>query len=144
MRDGAISQITVISGSERRRVWTDQQTREMVAAVSVRGANVEEIARRADVRPNQIYRWRQQIEQAAQGFPEVQVQVQTDPAAAIGWAIALMPLYLLIGAHGRERRCRDNAKLSNSAALPPTTTRQSCRSSASSTSSPYGYGGSLL
>ncbi|WP_153023176.1 transposase [Sphingobium sp. 22B] len=66
-----MSQMTVISGPERRRVWTDQQKRELVAAVSAPGANVAEIARRADLRPNQIYRWRRQMEQAAQGFAEV-------------------------------------------------------------------------
>lgn len=38
-----MSQITVISGPERRRVWTDQQKREVVAAVSAPGANVAEI-----------------------------------------------------------------------------------------------------
>ena len=69
-----MSQITVISGPERRRVWTDQQKRELVAAVTAPGANVAEIARRADLRPNQIYRWRRQMGQAAQGFAEVQVQ----------------------------------------------------------------------
>ncbi|WP_255326146.1 transposase [Sphingobium sp. EM0848] len=53
-----MSQITVISGPERRRVWSDQQKRELVAAVSAPGANAAEIARRADLRPNQIYRWR--------------------------------------------------------------------------------------
>ncbi|WP_153017878.1 transposase [Sphingobium sp. AM] len=80
-----MSQMTVISGPERRRVWTDQQKRELVAAVSAPGANVAEIARRADLRPNQIYRWRRQMEQAAQGFAEV--QVQADPVPMIGSAI---------------------------------------------------------
>ncbi|MET4898437.1 transposase [Sphingomonadaceae bacterium jetA1] len=56
-----MSQITVISGPERRRVWTDQQKRELVAAVSAPGANVVAIARCADLRPNQIYRWRRQM-----------------------------------------------------------------------------------
>jgi len=35
-----MSQITVISGPERRRVWSDEQKRELVAAVSAPGANV--------------------------------------------------------------------------------------------------------
>ena len=92
-----MSQITVISGPERRRVWTDQQKRELVAAVSAPGANVAEIARRADLRPNQVYRWRRQMEWAAQGFAEV--QVQPDPMPAMGsaiivefeWAIVRIP-----------------------------------------------------
>lgn len=80
-----MSQITVISGPERRRVWTEQQKRELVAAVSAPGANVAEIARRADLRPNQIYRWRRQMGQAAQSF--VEVQVQPDPAPVSGSSI---------------------------------------------------------
>jgi transposase len=78
-------QITVISGPERRRVWTDQQKRELVAAVSAPGANVAEIARRADLRPNQIYRWRRRMGQAAQSFAEV--RVQPDPVPVSGSSI---------------------------------------------------------
>ena len=84
-----MSQITVISGPERRRVWTVEQKRQLVAAIAAPGANVAEIARRADLRPNQIYRWRRQIEQAARGFAEVQVQVHPDPAPAMGSAITV-------------------------------------------------------
>lgn len=62
-----MSQITVISGPERPRVWTDQQKRELAVSISTPGANVAEIARRTDLRPKQIYRCRQQMEQAAQG-----------------------------------------------------------------------------
>jgi transposase len=82
-----MSQITVISGAERRRVWTDEQKRQLVAAIAAPGANAAEIARRADVRPNQIYRWRRQMEQVAQGFAEV--QVQPDPMPAMGSAITV-------------------------------------------------------
>jgi transposase-like protein len=57
-----MSQITLISGPERRRVWSDEQKRELVAAVSAPGANVAEIARRADLRSNQIYWWRRQMD----------------------------------------------------------------------------------
>ena len=82
-----MSQITVISGPERRRVWTDQQKRELVAAVSAPGADVAEIARRADLRPNQTYRWRRQMGQAAQSFAAVQVQL--DPMPVTGSAITV-------------------------------------------------------
>ena len=76
-----MGQITIISGPERRRVWTDRQKRELVAAVSAPGANVAEIARRADLRPNQIYRWRRQMGQAAQSFAEVRVQPNPVPVS---------------------------------------------------------------
>ena len=68
-------------------MWRDEQKRQLVAAVSAPGANVAEIARRADLRPNQIYRWRREMEQAAQDF--AQVQVQADPAPTIGTAITV-------------------------------------------------------
>ncbi|MBG6116383.1 MULTISPECIES: transposase [unclassified Sphingobium] len=80
-----MSQITIISGPERRRVWSAEQKRQLVAAIAVPGANVAEIARRADLRPNQIYRWRRQMKQAAQGFAEV--QVQPDAVVPMGSAI---------------------------------------------------------
>jgi transposase len=76
-----MSQVRVISGIERRRRWTEQQKQELVAAVSAPGANVAEIARRADLRPNQIYKWRRQMDEAAQGFAEVRVQPDPVPAA---------------------------------------------------------------
>ena len=43
-----MSQITVISGPERRRGWNDAQKRTLVAAASAPGVNVADIARRAD------------------------------------------------------------------------------------------------
>ena len=49
------------------------------------GANVAEIAHRADLRPNRIYRWRRQMGQAAHGFAEV--QVQPDPIPVSGSVI---------------------------------------------------------
>ena len=82
-----MSQITVISGIERRRRWTEQQKQELVAAVSAPGANVAEIARRADIRANQIYKWRRQMDRAAQGFAEV--KVQPDRAPVVGSMIVV-------------------------------------------------------
>jgi transposase len=82
-----MSQITVISGVERRRRWTEQQKQELVAAVSAPGANVAEIARRADIRANQIYKWRRQMDRAAQGFAEV--KVQPDEAPVVGSMIVV-------------------------------------------------------
>ena len=78
-----MSQITVISGPERRRVWTDQQKRELVGAVSAPGANVAEIARLADLRPNQIYRWRRQMEQVARGCLRSSVHINRSTASVI-------------------------------------------------------------
>lgn len=64
-----MSQVTVISGVERRRVWTDEQKLALVEATLAPGANVAEIARRADLRPSQIYRWRRHLLDPAPARP---------------------------------------------------------------------------
>ena len=82
-------QVTVISGVQRRRHWSDEQKHALVAAISALGANVARVARLADIRPRQIYRWRRQLERAGHGFAQVQVQPDPDPApvAVAGTAI---------------------------------------------------------
>lgn len=78
-----MSQVTVFSGVERRRSWTDEQKRMLVAAVCEPGANVAEIARRADLRPSQLYRWRRDLAgPTAPGFAAVTVRAEPEPAGA--------------------------------------------------------------
>ena len=69
-----MSQVTVISGVERRRAWTDDQKRALVAASRAPGASVAEVARRADLCGSQIYRWRRELKaQAEPGFASLVV-----------------------------------------------------------------------
>jgi transposase len=56
-----MGQITVFSGVERRRQWSDEQKLGFVAAAFAPGAVVAEIARAANLSPSQIYRWRRQF-----------------------------------------------------------------------------------
>jgi len=53
--------VEVISGVERRRHWSTDQKRAIVAAAFSPGAVVSEVARRADVNSGQIYRWRDEL-----------------------------------------------------------------------------------
>ena len=50
--------VEVLTGIERRRNWSDDQKRAIVAAAFSSGAKVSDVARQADVSPGQIYRWR--------------------------------------------------------------------------------------
>ena len=77
-----MSQVTIISGVERRRVWTDEQKRALVAAACEPGANVAEIARQADLRPSQLYRWRRDLAKAAPGFAAVMVSTDCEQVAS--------------------------------------------------------------
>ena len=56
-----MARFELFSGRERRRRWSEEQKRAVVAAAFAPGAIVAEVARRADVRAGQIYRWRQEL-----------------------------------------------------------------------------------
>jgi transposase len=63
-----MARVEVITGPERRRRWSAEQKRVIVAESLAPGAVVTEIARRADICPGQIYRWRREI---GSGFAQV-------------------------------------------------------------------------
>jgi len=68
-----MAQVHLITGPERRRRWSEEAKRALVAAAFAPGAVVQAVARRADVHPNQIYRWRQELHAAPAGFAEVRM-----------------------------------------------------------------------
>src|SRR5262249_44870483 len=72
-KDGAMRRVEVISGPERRRRGSEEQKRAIVAEAFAPGALVSAGARRVDVVPGQIYRWRRELCGAAVGFTEVVV-----------------------------------------------------------------------
>lgn len=66
-----MARVEVITGTERRRRWSDEQKQAIVVESLAPGAVVSEVARRADVRPSQIYRWRQELRAVPNGFAQV-------------------------------------------------------------------------
>src|SRR5512143_3199756 len=82
-----MSQVHVIAGVERRRRWSDDQKRAIVAAAFSPGAVVADVARQADVSSGLIYRWRQDFRASSAGFAEVVVSptlpVTEAPASVI-------------------------------------------------------------
>ena len=81
-----MSRVEVLSGPERRRRWSAEQKRSIVAEAFAPGASVCEVARRRDVVPGQIYRWRHDLRSIAAGFAEVVVAPEPDerPGAGAG------------------------------------------------------------
>jgi transposase len=78
-----MARVEVITGPERRRRWSEEQKRVIVAASLTPGAVVSEVARRADVGASQIYRWRKEFSAVADGFAPVLI---TSPDAAVATA----------------------------------------------------------
>ena len=75
-----MARVEIISGPERRRHWTDEQKRAIVAESLAPGAVVSAVARRAEVGPGQIYRWRQELRSIADGFARVLIAPPEDAA----------------------------------------------------------------
>jgi transposase len=55
-----MTQMTLITGAERRRRWSSEERRQILADVNAPGAIVAEVARRADICTSLIYKWRRE------------------------------------------------------------------------------------
>ena len=87
-----MARMEIFTGPERRRSWSEEQKRAIVAAAFAPGAIVADVARRAAVCAGQIYRWRQELGHAGSGFSQVVIatmdnggneRAALDPAPAI-------------------------------------------------------------
>jgi transposase len=76
-----MASVEVLAGPERRRRWSVEQKQAIVAAAFGPGAVVRDVARRADVTPSLIYRWRRDLQAAANGFAQVLVAPAGDGVA---------------------------------------------------------------
>ncbi len=78
-----MGQITVFSGPERRRRWSDEERLEILNEAFAPGACVAEGARRRDVSTALVYTWRRKLR-------EVHAEPGPDHLAAPGFAAAVM------------------------------------------------------
>src|ERR1700681_1194661 len=78
-----MTQMTLITGVERRRRWSSDERQRILAAANAPGAVVAEVARRADVPTSLIYKWRREDLDAARGsgFASVMLEDKTCSAA---------------------------------------------------------------
>lgn len=56
-----MGQITVFSGPERRRRWSDEQRLEILTEAFAPGACPSEVARRHEISTGQLYTWRSKL-----------------------------------------------------------------------------------
>ncbi len=86
-----MARVEVITGPERRRRWSEEQKRAIVAESLAPGVVVREVARRADIGAGQIYRWRKELH-LAEGFAPVLIAPPDTAAdAAAGGAVCGEP-----------------------------------------------------
>lgn len=78
-----MGQITVFSGPERRRRWSDEDRLQILTEAFAPGACVAEVARRHDVSTALVYTWRRKLRQAHS-------EPATHNLAAPGFAAAVM------------------------------------------------------
>lgn len=91
-----MGQVTVFSGPERRRRWSDEERLQIVAEAFAPGARVADACRRHDVSSGLIYTWRRKLLDAGvaqeASSPEalptpvfVEAVMDDDPAAAASY-----------------------------------------------------------
>jgi transposase len=57
--------VEVLTGIERRRRWSAEQKKAMVLETEQPGMNVSVVARKYEVHPNQLFRWRRLFHEGA-------------------------------------------------------------------------------
>jgi transposase len=82
-----MAQVQILTGPERRRFWSDEQKRAIVAAAFAPGAVVSHVARQLDINTGLIYRWRQEQRAEPPGFAEVVVSPLPAPTEALSSAV---------------------------------------------------------
>lgn len=96
-----MARVEVITGPERRRLWTEEQKREIVAAAFAPGAVLTEVARQADIPRSAIYRWRRAFMRSEGGFSKVVVAPEPSVPARTGYGSPVIEV--LLGNGGQAR-----------------------------------------
>ena len=90
---GAFERIEVITGVARRRRWSVEEKRRIVAESLASGVSVSAVAQRHGLRPNQLFKWRKLAREGAFGLPGdavpsfAPVHLVSESAAG-GWPLA--------------------------------------------------------
>jgi transposase len=75
-----MGQMTLLTGAERRRRWSEEDRARILAEIGQPGAVVAEVARRADICTSLVYKWRREALKAAgagvAGFAPVVVEAK--------------------------------------------------------------------
>ena len=78
-----MGRMTLISGAERRRQWSDEDRARILAAISEPDAMIAEVARREDVCASLVFKWRREMRQAVEAKASGFAPVVIEPAPAV-------------------------------------------------------------
>src|SRR5258708_37900870 len=84
-----MSQMTLLTGPERRRRWSEDERRLILAAAFAPGAIVADISRRYEISTSLIYKWRRQTLAMESGAAFAPAIVVDEPASAAPEAVAI-------------------------------------------------------
>ena len=88
----SMGRMTLITGGERRRRWSDEDRARILAAIAEPGAVVADVARREDVCTSLVYKWRRAARReqsaAACGFSPVIIETAPRGGDVTGAAAA--------------------------------------------------------
>jgi transposase len=81
-----MTQITLQTGPQRRRRWSEEERRRILATAFTPGAVVADVSRRLEVSTSLIYKWRKQAMAGQAGAAFAPVVLASDRAAAVALA----------------------------------------------------------
>src|SRR5260221_1907039 len=84
-----MSQMTLLTGPERRRRWSEDERRLIWAAAFAPVAIVADISRRYEISTSLIYKWRRQTSATESGAAFAPAIVVDEPASAAPEAVAI-------------------------------------------------------
>jgi transposase len=87
--------VQIVGRVERRRRYTTEQKLTVVAEASAPGASISEVARRHDLLPSQVFKWRRLVELGViglKGTSELPSLVAADVVAPTGMGLATADL----------------------------------------------------
>ena len=85
-----MGRMTLITGGERRRRWSEEDRSRILAAISEPGAVVADVARREDICTSLVYKWRRAArrEESALTFGFSPVIIEAAPAPTMSRDLA--------------------------------------------------------
>ncbi len=108
-----MGRMTLITGDERRRRWSEEDRTRILAAISEPGAVVAEVARREDVCTSLVYQWRRDARRTmsagASGFSPVIIETPPRPSPTLPPASGSDPCVIEVDLKGVRVRISADA-----------------------------------